>query len=260
MAGKPSGPEAFVGPILFSSSTISFFLYSADSHVFSICRTPYVKCSQKLGEQSLSISNVVEKKPVNKVGKNEHHLWEKRDSTGSRQKALNLIRIVSQLPNEKETVYRALDKWVAWETEFPLIAAAKALRILKKRSQWLRVIQVMTKWMLSKGQGATMGTYDTFLLAFDIDDRVDEAGSLWNMVLHTHNRSISKWYANHHPECHAKPIMMFLLDTTILFVFVDMEELCVRLDETTVRKVVCAFQELDLEGKQKLFLRRYMGK
>ncbi|KAB2085510.1 hypothetical protein ES319_A05G402600v1 [Gossypium barbadense] len=80
-------------------------------------------------------------KPVNKVGKNEHHLWEKRDSTGSRQKALNLIRIVSQLPNEKETVYRALDKWVAWETEFPLIAAAKALRILKKRSQWLRVIQ-----------------------------------------------------------------------------------------------------------------------
>ncbi|PPR96459.1 hypothetical protein GOBAR_AA24208 [Gossypium barbadense] len=27
-----------------------------------------------------------------------------------------------------------------------------------------------------------MGTYDTLLLAFDIDNRVDEAGSLWNMV------------------------------------------------------------------------------
>ncbi|KAK8357575.1 hypothetical protein V6Z12_A05G426100 [Gossypium hirsutum] len=225
--------------IMAVQNEVSFSL----GHVFSICRTPYVKCSQKLGEQSLSISNVVEKKPVNKVGKNEHHLWEKRDSTGSRQKALNLIRIVSQLPNGKETVYRALDKWVAWETEFPLIAAAKGLRILKKRSQWLRVIQVMTKWMLSKGQGATMGTYDTFLLAFDIDDRVDEAGSLWNMVLHAHNRSISK-----------------CMPTKIIEVFVDMEELCVRLDETTVRKVVCAFQELDLEGKQKLFLRRYMGK
>ncbi|MBA0734251.1 hypothetical protein Gogos_018186, partial [Gossypium gossypioides] len=48
---------------------------------------------------------------------------------------------VSRLPKEKEIVYGALDKWVAWETEFPLIAAAKALRIFKKKSQWLRVIQ-----------------------------------------------------------------------------------------------------------------------
>jgi hypothetical protein len=47
--------------------------------------------------------------------------------------------------------------------------------------------------MLSKGQGATMGTYDTLLLAFDMDQRVDEAESLWNMILHIHTRSISKW-------------------------------------------------------------------
>ncbi|MBA0781227.1 hypothetical protein Gotri_002170 [Gossypium trilobum] len=127
---------------------------------FQFAELPYVKCSQKLGEQSLSISRVFEKKPVKKAGKNEHHLWEKRDSASSGQKAFNLVRIVSQLPNEKETVYGALDKWVAWETEFPLIAAAKALRILRKRSQWLCVIQVI-KWMLSKGQGATMGTYMT---------------------------------------------------------------------------------------------------
>lgn len=49
---------------------------------------------------------------------------------------------ISDLPNEKEAVYGALDKWTAWETEFPLIAAAKALSILKKRSQWKRLIQV----------------------------------------------------------------------------------------------------------------------
>ncbi len=49
---------------------------------------------------------------------------------------------VSGLPNEKEAVYGALDKWTAWETEFPLIAAAKALTILRKRSHWKRVIQV----------------------------------------------------------------------------------------------------------------------
>ncbi|XP_052878356.1 uncharacterized protein LOC108465678 isoform X1 [Gossypium arboreum] len=64
-------------------------------HGFSICRTPYVKSSQKLGEQSLGISRVVEKKPVKKVEKNEHHLWKKRDSAGSGQKALNLVRIVN---------------------------------------------------------------------------------------------------------------------------------------------------------------------
>lgn len=49
---------------------------------------------------------------------------------------------VCELPNEKEAVYRALDKWTAWETEFPLIAVAKALKILRKRGLWVRVIQV----------------------------------------------------------------------------------------------------------------------
>jgi len=53
-----------------------------------------------------------------------------------------LLWQVSGLPNEKEAVYRALDEWTAWELEFPLIAAAKALSILRKRSQWLRVVQV----------------------------------------------------------------------------------------------------------------------
>ena len=49
---------------------------------------------------------------------------------------------ISALPNEKEAVCGALDKWVAWEPEFPLIAAAKALRILRRRNQWVRLIQV----------------------------------------------------------------------------------------------------------------------
>ncbi|PPD67075.1 hypothetical protein GOBAR_DD36047 [Gossypium barbadense] len=40
----------------------------------------------------------------------------------------------------------------------------------------------------------------------------------------------------------------------------NMEELCVRLDENTVKKVVRAFQELSQEDKQKLVLRRYMIK
>ncbi|MBA0750372.1 hypothetical protein Gogos_001784, partial [Gossypium gossypioides] len=218
-----------------SSTAVVVAIPIADSLGFSICRTSYVKCSQKLGEQSLSISRVFEKwETSEKAGKNEHHLWEKRDSASSRQKAFNLVRIVSQLPNEKETVYGALDKWVAWETEFPLIAAAKALRILRKRSQWLRVIQ---------------------------------AGSLWNTILHTHNRSISKRLFSRMISLfdhHSMPnkIIEYLYQMKhnyvgselleFLKVFANMEELCVRLDENTVKKVVRAFQELGQEDKQKL--------
>ncbi|GAY34854.1 hypothetical protein CUMW_013700 [Citrus unshiu] len=194
-------------------------------------------------------------KLVVKVGKKEQHLWQKRDSAGSGQKALNLVRIVSELPNEKHAVYGALDKWTAWETEFPLIAAAKALRILRKRGQWLRVIQV-AKWMLSKGQGATMGTYDTLLLAFDKDHRADEAESLWNMILHTHTRSISK-------RLFSRMISLYDhhdMPNKIIEVFADMEELGVRPDEDTVRRIASAFQRVGQDEKQKLVLKKYLSK
>lgn len=36
----------------------------------------------------------LECRKIVKVGKREHHMWKKRDSAGSGQKALNLIRIV----------------------------------------------------------------------------------------------------------------------------------------------------------------------
>lgn len=55
---------------------------------------------------------------------------------------------ISKISNEKEAVYGALDKWTAWETEFPLIAATKALGILRKRSQWRRLIQVHNLYFL----------------------------------------------------------------------------------------------------------------
>ncbi|KAL9321036.1 hypothetical protein ACSQ67_012875 [Phaseolus vulgaris] len=181
--------------------------------------------------------------------------WETEFPVIAAAKALNLLYLlnrVSKLPNEKEAVYGALDKWIAWETEFPVIAAAKALKILRKRGHWVRVIQV-AKWMLSKGQGATMGTFDTLLLAFDMDQRVDEAESLWNMIIHTHMRSVSKRlfsrmisiYDNHD------------MPDKIIEVFADMEELRVKPDEDTVRRVARAFTELGEEEKRKLVTRRY---
>ncbi|XP_061984548.1 pentatricopeptide repeat-containing protein At4g18975, chloroplastic isoform X1 [Populus nigra] len=240
---------------LFPSVKISFFqrtarLTSLEPKVTSaLC----VKCSQK--QLKLNSRADENRKVVKKSGKKEHHLWQKRDSAGSGQKALNLVRIVSELPNEKEAVYGALDKWTAWETEFPLIAAAKALKILQQRRQWTRVIQV-AKWMLSKGQGATLGTYDTLLLAFDKDDRVDEAKSLWNMIIHVHTRSMSK-------RLFSRMISLYdhhNMQDEIIEVFADMEELGVRPDEDTVWRVARAFKKLGQEEKRELVLERYQCK
>ncbi|XP_024005368.1 pentatricopeptide repeat-containing protein At4g18975, chloroplastic isoform X2 [Eutrema salsugineum] len=206
------------------------------------------------GKVNGSYGAIVERKEIRKVGKKEHHLWKKNDSAGSGQKALNLVRMLSGLPNEKEAVYGALNKWVAWEVEFPIIAAAKALQILRKRSQWHRVIQ-LAKWMLSKGQGATMGTYDTLLLAFDMEERADEAESLWNMILHTHTRSIPR-------RLFARMVALYAhhgLQDKVIEVFADMEELKVRPDEDTARRVARAFRELGQEEKRKLILKRYLS-
>ncbi|KAI9198902.1 hypothetical protein LWI28_024087 [Acer negundo] len=216
---------------------------------------PPVKCFINQNGQSVSNSKAPQNKIVKKVGKNEQHLWKKRDSAGSGKKALNLVKIISELPNEKEAVYGALNKWTAWETEFPLIAAAKALKILRTRGRWLRVIQV-AKWMLSKGQGATMATYDTLLLAFDKDKRVDEAESLWNMIVHTHTRSISKQLCSRIVSLYDHHGMQ----EKIIEAFADMEELGVRPDEDTVRRIARAFRKLGQEEKRKLFLKKYQCK
>ncbi|XP_026409117.1 pentatricopeptide repeat-containing protein At4g18975, chloroplastic-like [Papaver somniferum] len=219
----------------------------------------YIDCSNNhRNRRSLAPLNTssIEKKSNKKQSREtEHHLWMKRDSAESGHKALNLVHIISELPNEKTAVYGALDKWTAWETEFPLIAAAKALRILRQRSRWSHVIQV-AKWMLSKGQGLTMGTYDTLLLAFDMDGRVDEAETLWNMIVHTHTRSISRrlcsrmisLYHHHH------------MPDKVIEVFADMEELGVKPDEDTVKRVARAFQELGQEENEKLFVNKYQCK
>lgn len=119
----------------------------------------------------------------------------------------------------------------------------------------MRVIQV-AKWMLSKGQGATLGTYDTLLLAFDKDDRVDEAKSLWNMIIHTHTRSMSK-------RLFSRMISLYdhhNMQDEIIEVFADMEELGVRPDEDTVWRVARAFKKLGQEEKRELVLERYQCK
>lgn len=42
----------------------------------------------------------------------------------------------------KEEVYGALDSFIAWELEFPLITVKKALKTLEHEKEWKRIIQV----------------------------------------------------------------------------------------------------------------------
>ncbi|CAI9106136.1 OLC1v1005206C1 [Oldenlandia corymbosa var. corymbosa] len=161
---------------------------------------------------------------------------------------------ISGLPNEKEAVYVALDKWIAWETEFPLIAAAKALRILRKRGQWTRVVQV-AKWMLSKGQGATLETYDSLLLAFDKDCRADEAEMLWDMLLRTHMRFTSKRLF-----CRMISLYDHKMPEKVIEVFADMEQLEVKPDQDTLIRIARAFDELGQTEKKIRVLNKSQGK
>jgi hypothetical protein len=50
---------------------------------------------------------------------------------------------IKGLSNVKEEVYGALDSFVAWELEFPLIVVKKALKTLEDEKEWKRIIQVL---------------------------------------------------------------------------------------------------------------------
>ncbi|KAC9177457.1 hypothetical protein E3N88_46260 [Mikania micrantha] len=103
------------------------------------------------------------------------------------KKALDLVRIVRavfisipQTPQlvcglqmRKKTVYGALDKWTAWESEFPVIAVAKALNILKQRKLWNELFSNVTqvaKWVWAKSRHDN-GTFDTLYWHIDMDQR-----------------------------------------------------------------------------------------
>lgn len=54
----------------------------------------------------------------------------------------------------------------------------------------------MTKWMLSKGQGRTMGTYFSLLNALAEDNRLDEAEELWNKLFMEHLEGTPRKFFN----------------------------------------------------------------
>ncbi|XP_078169264.1 pentatricopeptide repeat-containing protein At4g18975, chloroplastic-like isoform X1 [Carex rostrata] len=101
-----------------------------------------------------------------------------------------LINTLFDLKDSKQSVYGTLDAWVAMEPTFPLASLRQALVVLQKHEQWHRIVQVL-KWILSKGQGNTMGTYKLLITALEKDNRAEEAHKIWKSKIGHDLHSVS---------------------------------------------------------------------
>ncbi|KAM7499713.1 hypothetical protein LguiA_024127 [Lonicera macranthoides] len=179
-------------------------------------------------------------------------VWKTNKKIGTISKSLKLVERIKELSNVKEEVYGALDSFIAWELEFPLITVKKALKTLENERDWKRIIQV-TKWMLSKGQGRTMGSYYTLLNALAEDGRIDEAEELWTKLFSENLESMPRMFFDkmisiyHERGIHDK----------MFEVFADMEELGVRPTVTIVSKVGDVFQKLRMLDKYQKLKKKY---
>ncbi|KAA8533670.1 hypothetical protein F0562_031187 [Nyssa sinensis] len=175
--------------------------------------------------------------------------------TGTISKSLKLVECVKELSNVKEEVYGALDSFIAWELEFPLILVKKAVKILKNEKQWKRIIHV-TKWMLSKGQGRTMGTYYILLKALAEEGRLDEAEELWVKLFSENLESMPRIFYD-------KMISIYYcrgMHEKMFEIFADMEELGIRPSTSIVSMVGDAFQKLGMLDKYKKLRKKYPQK
>ncbi|KAH1082877.1 hypothetical protein J1N35_022638 [Gossypium stocksii] len=179
-------------------------------------------------------------------------VWKSRNRIGTVSKSAKLVTCVKQLSNVKEEVYGALDSFIAWELEFPLITVKKALKILQNEQEWKRIIQVI-KWMLSKGQGRTMGTYFTLLNALAEDGRLEEAEELWVKLFSDNLESTPRIFFDkmisiyYHKDMHEK----------MFEVFADMEELGVKPSISVVSMIGNAFQKLGMLDKYDKLKKKY---
>ncbi|XP_031109725.1 pentatricopeptide repeat-containing protein At4g21190 isoform X2 [Ipomoea triloba] len=179
-------------------------------------------------------------------------VWKSRRKIGTISKSLKLVECIKGLSNVKEEVYGALDSFIAWELEFPLITVKKAIKTLEHEKEWKRIIQV-TKWMLSKGQGRTMGSYYTLLNALAEDGRLDEAEELWRKLLLENLESIPRIFFE-------KMISLYYrreMHEKMFEIFADMEELGVRPTVRIVTMVGDVFQKLDMLDKYRKLKKKY---
>ncbi|EMS68583.1 hypothetical protein TRIUR3_10614 [Triticum urartu] len=206
-------------------------------------------------------------------------VWKTDKRIGTVSKSQKLVKCIKGLSNVKEEVYGALDSFVAWELEFPLIAVKKALKTLEDEKEWKRIIQVI-KWMFNKGQGKTMGSYQTLLNALVEDGRIEEAEELFQKIFSRYMeglpriffmKMISLYYRLgsyekmfeilHHLVLLAwrgnsyNTVELYAYLTDI--VFADMEELGVRPDTSIVRMLGDVFMKLEMLDKYEKLNRKY---
>ncbi|CAL9125065.1 unnamed protein product [Musa acuminata var. zebrina] len=171
-------------------------------------------------------------------------VWKTRKRIGTISKSQKLVECIKGLSNVKEEVYGALDSFVAWELEFPLIVVKKTLKTFEIEREWKRIIQVV-KWMFSKGQGKTMGTYYTLLNALAEDGRLEEAEELWMKIFSENLENL--------PRVFFMKMMSIYYDQgmyeKMFEVFADMEELGIRPDMSIVNKLGDVFQKLGMLDK-----------
>ncbi|CAN8325458.1 unnamed protein product [Cochlearia groenlandica] len=206
-----------------------------------------------------STNNLFSKKPNNVVvcaarGPRPRHprVWKTRKRIGSISKAAKMISCIKELSNVKEEVYGALDSFIAWELEFPLVIVKKALAILEDEKEWKKIIQV-SKWMLSKGQGRTMGTYFSLLNALAEDNRLEEAEELWNKLFMEHLEGTPRKFFNKIISIYYKRDMHHKL----FEVFADMEELGVKPNIAIVSMVGKVFVKLEMNDKYEKLMKKY---
>ncbi|GKU89243.1 hypothetical protein SLEP1_g3408 [Rubroshorea leprosula] len=179
-------------------------------------------------------------------------VWKSRRRIGTISKSVKLVNCIKGLSNVKEEVYGSLDSIIAWELEFPLITVKKALKILEDEKEWKRIIQVI-KWMLSKGQGRTMGTYFTLLNALAEDDRLDEAEELWMKIFSDNLESTPRIFFD-------KMISIYYqreMHDKMFEIFADMEELGVKPGVSVVKMVGNVFQKLGMLDKYDKLNKKY---
>lgn len=179
-------------------------------------------------------------------------VWKSQKKIGTISKSAKLVDCVKGLSNVKEEVYGALDSFIAWELEFPLITVKKALKTLENEKEWKRIIQV-SKWMLSKGQGRTMGSYFTLLNALAEDGRLDEAEELWTTIFSQNLEGTPRKFFNKVISIYYKRGM----HDKMFEVFADMEELGVKPNVSIVSMVGNVFQQLGMMDKYEKLTKKY---
>ncbi|KAL6614491.1 hypothetical protein ACP70R_036761 [Stipagrostis hirtigluma subsp. patula] len=194
-------------------------------------------------------------------------VWRTRKKIGTISKSQKLVQCIKDLSNVKEEVYGALDSFVAWELEFPLIVVKKALKTLEDEKEWKRIIQFpltwrtfssqilaqVIKWMFNKGQGKTMGSYYTLLNALIEDGRVEEAEELFGKIFSRYLEGLPRSFF-------MRMISLYynLGSYDKMFeVFADMEELGVRPEGSIIRMLGDVFQKLGMMDKYEKLKKKY---